>query len=914
MTRPAGTLAVTDPKCEYSTCPLGIDVRHPMLSWVLRSLARGEVQTAYQIRVFSSEEQLAAGHPDLWDSGQVKSDQSVGVLYEGTPLRSGMRVWWTVRAWDRKGNPGPYSQPQWWEMALLSPEDWRGAWICHDSPPPGSEEDLYAESPAPLLRRSFTAASPIRKARLYVSGLGYYELHINGARVGDHVLDPGWTSYGRRVLYSTYDVTAHLAQGENALGVMLGNGWYNPLPLRMWGHLNLREHLVVGRPRLILQLNIEYTDGTAEDIVTDESWRTAEGPVLRNSVYLGEVYDARREIPGWNRPGFDDRAWRPAVRATAAVGPLRAQAAPPIRVGRIIKPVRTTEPSAGVTLFDLGENFAGWVRLRVKGKSGETVVLTFGELLTPDGNLNPNTVACGQIKTGRSKGGPGAPADAFHRYTYVLKGGAEEIYTPHFTFHGFRYVEVTGLAGRLTADALEGLALHSDVATAGSFACSNPMFNSIQAAFRRTLLSNLFSVESDCPHREKFGYGGDIVACSEAAIYNFDMATFYAKAIEDLLDAARPNGGFTETAPFTGVADKGLGEGAGPMLWGTAHPVLQERLLRQYGNRRILAEQYEATSRWMAFLGSRAQDHILTQCLGDHESLAPRNAAVSSTAYYHWTARACEAFARVLGRSDDERRYASLAGRIRDAFHRAFVDADSGRCDNASQANQSFALALGLVQGKDAQPVAQVLVDDILKRHDGHLTTGIFGTDCMLQALTQSGHADVAYTVVNQRTFPGWGHMLEQGATTLWEHWEYSDNTFSHNHPMFGSVSAWFFYCLAGIRAAPDAIGFDRIIIAPQIAGDLSWVRASHDSVRGTVRSEWALDGGRLSLAVDIPANAIATIHLPAALSASIVEGGRPASESPGLTLIRREERAAVFEAGSGEYRFVVDRLPVAER
>ena len=789
-------------------------------------------------------------------------------------------------------------------MALLSPQDWHGKWICRDTPVPHRDKDFYTDQPAPLLRRTFAAKGTIAKARLYVSGLGYYELRINGERVGDHVLDPGWTSYGKRVLYSTYDVTGLLRKGGNALGVMLGNGWYNPLPLRMWGHLNLRDHLAVGRPRLILHLNIEYADGTTQEIGSDETWKTADGPIIRNSVYLGEVYDARREISGWDRPELDDRAWEHAVAATEPIGPLRAQAAPPIKVGRIITPVALTEPAPGIAVFDLGENFAGWVRLHVRGVAGTTVTLTVGELLAPDGSLNATTTACGQIKTGGAKGGPGAPADAFHRCTYVLRGDGDEVYTPRFTFHGFRYVEVAGCPGRPTVDAIEGLALHSAVAPTGSFSCSNPLFNWIQDAFRRTLLSNLFSVESDCPHREKFGYGGDIVACSEAAIFNFDMSGFYAKAVEDLQDAARPNCGFTETAPHTGVTAGGLGDGAGPILWGAAHPVLLKRLLQHYGNHRLIAEQYDTLDRWMALLASQAKDHIVDQCIGDHESLAPTSSAVSSTAYYYWIAHLCREFAELLGNPGDVQRYADLADRIRAAFNHSFLDAKTGKVDNASQANQAFALVHALVPDKHRSAVLDVLVADILKNHNGHLSTGIFGTDCLLQALTNAGRADIAYAIVNQRTFPGWGYMREHGATTLWEHWALDTNTFSHNHPMFGSVSAWFFKCLGGIQCAPGAIGFDHVIIAPQIVGDLTWVSCWHESVHGRIVSEWKRETGKLKLEVAVPANTTATVYVPAKDEAGVTESGKPAAKAKGVKFLRMENTTAVYAVGSGIYRF----------
>lgn len=904
----AGPIKATGLKCEYSTSPLGLDQPKPQLSWILQSSVRGDKQTAYQILVAGCPELLKKGKPDLWDSGKVSSDRSNGIVYDGKALKSGMRVWWKVRAWDKDDRPGPYSVPEWWEMALLSEQDWLGKWICQDKQLPQKDEDFYLENPAPLLRKSFKAKGRIKKARAYISGLGYYELRINGSKVGDHVLDPGWTSYAKRVLYSTYDVTDMIKRGENAVGVMLGNGWYNPLPLRMWGKFNLREHLTTGRPRVILNLNIEYEDGSVEYVVTDESWKTADGPVLKNSVYLGEVYDARKEIQGWDQPGFDDQKWQTAVTALEPLGPLRAQSAPPIKIGRIIKPVKITEPAPSTFIFDMGENFAGCVRLRVKGKPGDTVTLTCGELLTPDGKLNANTSACGQIKAGRAKGGPGAPVNAFHQYTYILKGKGKETYTPRFTYGGFRYVEMTGYPRRPSLDTIEGLAMYSAVETAGSFSCSNPMLNKIQGMFRRTFLSNIFSVESDCPHREKFGYGGDIVGCNEAAIYNFDMASFYAKAIDDLVDAVRPNGGFTETAPYVGIGDCGFGEGSGPMLWGSAHPVLQKRLLQYYGNRQILFEQYESTRRWIDFLASKAQDYILKQCIGDHESLVPKSPTVSSTAYFYYTACLFRDFCELMDKTEDARRYAVLADKIRESFNCKFMDWKTGRCEKGTQANQSFALALGLVPEQQKTIVLNLLVDDIMNKNNGHLNTGIFGTDCMLHALGELGRADVAYTIVNQKTFPGWGYMLENGATTLWEHWAKDNNTYSHNHPMFGSVSTWFFKYLAGIKCVPDAIGFNKIIIAPQIVGDLKWVKACYDSVNGPVRSEWKKHGKCLVVKVTIPVNTTATIRIPVSDNSVITEGNKPITEAKGVRFICKENGIAVFAVGAGIYRFVVKR------
>lgn len=900
-------LTVTGLKAEYRTNPLGLDTPQPRLNWVLDANQRDQIQTAYRVLVASAPDKLARDEGDLWDSGKVTSRESVSVVYDGKPLHSGQRVYWKVRAWDRDGVASKFSAPAWWEMALLAPEDWRASWITRKQGEPIPEAKLFDDHPAPLFRKEFALEKNIAHARIYVSGLGYYELRLNGQRVGDDVLDPGWTTYSKRVLYSTYDVTKLLQSGRNALGVMLGNGWFNPLPLRLWGSINLREHLTIGPPRLILQLRVEFTDGSSQVIATDESWKVTGGPILRNNVYLGEVYDARRELPGWDRAGFDDSRWETAVLAKESLGPLRAQGAPPIRVTRTLKPVKLTEPKPGVFIFDFGQNFAGWARLRVHGPAGTRVRLRSGELLYPDGTLNGMTAVCGQIKGGGPNyryDGVGAPATAFQLDEYILRGDGDEVFTPHFTFHGFRYVEVTGFPGRPNLGTLEGLRLNADVTSVGSFQCSNERFNRIQEMVLWTELSNLFSVESDCPHREKFGYGGDIVAAGEMAMRNFDMSRFYAKAVQDLADAVRPNGGFTETAPFVGIADSGLGGQSGPIGWGTAQPWLLWQLYQYYGDRRLLEQQYESTQRWLALLESCATNQILVNGLSDHESLAPKPQALTGTAFYYLNARLVSQIARVLGHDADAERAAALAEEIKAAFNRKFLQPGTGRYDAGTQASQSFALYLGLVPPADQERALKVLVDDIEVGHDGHLTTGIFGTKFMLNALTALRRADVAYRIVDQKTFPGWGYMLERGATTLWEHWEFSDNTYSHNHPMFGSVSEWFYKALAGIRPASDAVGFDKIIIAPQPVGGLKWVLASYDSVRGRIVSDWTKAGATFRLRVQIPVNTQAMVVLPAKGAGSLTESGKPIGHTAGVRLVRFEDGKAVLAVGSGRYEF----------
>jgi alpha-L-rhamnosidase len=900
-------LRVEGLQSEYRVNPLGLDTPQPRLSWLLESSERGQRQTAYQVLVATSLDLLSKGKADLWDTGKVSSGESVHVVYGGQPLRASQRAYWKVRAWDREDRPSAYSATAWWEMGLLAPSDWRATWITRRRKEPLSEQKMFEDDPAPLFRKEFQIGKKISQARVYVSGLGYYELHLNGQHVGDHVLDPGWTTYSKRVLYSTYDVTDQLKRGPNMLGVMLGNGWFNPLPLRLWGAINPRDSLTVGEPRAIVQLVAEFTDGTSQMIATDESWKVGNGPILRNSLYLGEVYDARKEQPGWDQPGFDDLSWQQAAAASEPLGPLCAQDAPPIRVTRVLKPVKLTEPKPGVHIFDLGQNSAGWVRLRVQGPAGTRIKLRYGELLYPDGTLNGMTSVCGQIKQGGPGyryDGNGAPKTAWQMDEYILKGEGEEVYTPRFTFHGFRYVEVTGYPGKPTLASLEGLRLNSDVAAAGSFICSNERINRIQQMVLWTELSNLFSVESDCPHREKFGYGGDIVAAGEMAIFNFGMSRLYAKAAQDLADAVRPNGGFTETAPYVGISDEGLGDKSGPVGWGTAHPFLLWQLYQYYGDKRLLEENYEPARRWIALLRSKAQDGILDNGISDHESLVPKPRALTGTAFYYFNVKLFARIARALGKESEAAEADALAETIKAAFNRKFLQPGTGRYDTATQACQAFALYLGLVPPTEKYSALAVLVRDIEDSHADHLTTGIFGTKFMLHALADAGRADLAFRVVNQSTFPGWGYMLENGATTLWEHWEFSDNTYSHNHPMFGSVSEWFYRVLAGINVAPEAVGFDKIVIRPQPVGDLKWVKASYDSVHGKVVSEWNRETGKFNLRVRIPVGVTATVILPSKEGTTVKESGRPIEHASGIERLTRVSGDAVVAVGSGEYEF----------
>jgi alpha-L-rhamnosidase len=893
-------IRVVDPLCENRIDPLGIDALSPRFSWKLISTQRGKIQSAYQIIVADSKEKLSDNIGNMWDSGRVSSNQSIQVEYAGKKLSSSYQYFWKVRAWDEDGNVSNWCKPAIFEMGILNVKDWHAEWINDGKPDPKTTEDFYKDDPAPLFRYDFNIDKKIDRARLYISGLGYYEAYMNGERIGDQVLDPGWTNYHKRVLYSTYDVTNLILNGENCIGIMLGNGWYNPLPMTMWGYLNLREHLPIGRPRFIAQLKMDFEDGSTEIIKSNEQWKTIEGPVLRNNIYLGEIYDARKEMPGWNNPGFDDSQWKAVKKSKEKTGPLQSQSHPPIKITGHLKPIALSEPKPNVYIYDMGQNFAGWVKLKVKAPSGTRITMRFGELLYDDGTLNPMTSVAGQIKgennKGESKGGPFAPDTAWQSDTYITRGDGFEYYIPRFTFHAFRYVELRDYPGEPDEDTIEGLRLSSSLKKSGSFECSNHLFNDIQNMTEWTFLSNVFGVQSDCPHRERFGYGGDIGATTDAFIYNFDMLNLYSKVVRDFRETARSDGMLTDTAPFVGIQYCGIG-------WAMAHPLLLLELYQYYGNRFLVAEQYKTAQKWFDLVVAQ-NDLIIQDGLSDHESLTPKPAPEMVTPLFYLSATYMAKLANIIGRQDDAQRYILLSEQIKKAYLDTFYEKGSGKFAPNTQASQAFALYTGLAPKEEIEIAVNELVRDIEIEHKNHLSTGIYGTKFMLDMLSKYGRAETAYKIVSQTTFPGWGYMLANGATTLWEHWDFSDNTYSHNHPMFGSVSEWFYKWLAGIQADPNAVGFDKIVIHPQIVDGLDWVKASHESIHGQIVSEWQQNDNDFNLNISIPVNCTATVYLPAINQESITANGEDVRKTEDVKFLKMENNHAILSVGSGNYSF----------
>ena len=879
--------------CEYLHNPIGIGTDTPHFSWKFTSTEKNQNQSAYEIIVSDNLERINKSEGNVWQTGKIGSDQSVNIAYSGNALKSFTRYYWRVRVYNRENEVSEWSEPAWFETAMMDPSDWHGKWIGDRRKNPTKDEDYFKDDRMPLFRKEFSSAKTISSARLYISGLGYYEAYLNGKKIGDNVLDPGWTTYKKQVLYVVHDITSLLRKGQNVAGVMLGNGWWNPLPIKFFGRWDLRNYQQTGRPCVKAEIRIQYTDNSIQVIPTDESWQTSPGPVVRNNVYIGEHYDARLEQPGWNALKTNKKDWSDAVEVPGPSGRLSVQLQPPVKITKVLKPVRITEPRPDTFIIDMGQNFAGVARIKVKGPAGKKITLRYGEDLYADGTLNFNTTVMTQIRKGGIQAGPGAPETAWQEDSYTLKGQGLEVWAPQFTFHGFRYVEVTGWPGTPKLIDVEGLRLSADLKEASTFSCSNEMFNKLNDVIRWTFLSNVFSVQSDCPAREKMGYGADMVVTANAFIYNFDMSNFYRKSVQDFANEQQPDGGITEIAPHTGIADRGYGGDSGPLGWQLAFPFLQKQLYDFYGDRTIIEKNYDGIVRQIEFLRSKAVDGLFHWDIGDHEALDPKAEAFSASSFYYHHAVLASTFAGILGKQSDSVKYARLSGNIKRDIVQKYLVPGTGRFDNATQAAQIFALWYNFSPEKDK--TLKVLMDEFA-RHKGHVSSGIFGVKMMFDVLRENDKNDIAFTLANAKDFPGWGHMLNKGATTLWETWEYPEKYPSQNHPMFGSISEWFFRSLLGINPATPA--FKKIMLKPQPAGDLTWAKGSYQSIHGEIVSDWKISDRQFLWKVAIPPNTTAVVYIPSADGKNIKQDGTP------LANIKYENGYAIVETGSGNYSF----------
>ena len=886
-------LKITNLRCEYLKNPLGIDAVKPRLSWILESSDRGQKQTAYRIIVSSSEENLEKDIGDLWDSGKVESDRTNQIVYDGKELHSRKKCYWKVFVWDNNRIMRESLGDGFWTIGLLAEEEWKGSWISMEMAPQFLKpEKLAPGPPPPWFRKTFTLGKPVKEALVYVTARGIFRLHVNGRQIGKDVFAPEWTDYNTRIQYRTYDVTENLNQGKNSVGAVVGDGWYS-------GYLGWRKFRgnYGLQNSLFLQLEVEYEDGTSEVVATDKTWRCSDGPIISSDLLMGEHYDARKEMPGWDTPEFDDRDWKFVTVVAKPQTKLVAQPSETVQVKQYIEPVEMTEPKKGVYVFDLGQNIAGWVKLKVRGKAGTKVILRHAERLNPDGTIYTTNLR-----------------DAKAMDSYILKGTGEEIFEPRFTFHGFQYVEVTGFPGIPDKDAITGCAIYSAAPPAGSFECSNPMVNQLYKNLTWSQRGNYLSVPTDCPQRdERLGWMGDAQIFIRTGTFNMDIAAFFAKWMRDVADAQSDEGAFPDFAPR--LSDKVLMRFESAPAWGDAGIIVPWTVYRVYGDTRIITEHWESMDKWMDFLQEANPDLLRRKKTGNNygdwlsiKADTPKD--LLATAYWAYDAQLMSEMAEAIGNSHEAFYYGKLFQNIREAFQREYVLPD-GRIKGETQTGYLLALAMDLVPEDLRSRSAEHFVENI-KQRDWHLSTGFVGAGYLLPVLTQMGYPDVAYRLLLNETFPSWGYSIRQGATTIWERWDgwteekgFQDPGMnSFNHYAFGSVGEWLFRFIAGIDLDPEIPGYKRIIIRPHPGGGMEYAHAEYDSIQGRIASGWKLENDQLTMSVTIPANTTAVIYVPAEDVAQVTESGKPVKDSKSVKFLRMEKDRAVFEVASGTYVF----------
>jgi alpha-L-rhamnosidase len=887
-------------RCEHRENPLGIDAIKPRFSWILLTDRRNTIQTAYHIQVAASRESLADASKLVWDSGVVESDSSAWVDFDGPKPASFQRYWWRVRVRDNHGQESGWSRPAWWEMGILSPSEWTAEWISPDLVE--KEED----NPCPMLRKEFDPKGRVKSARVYVTSLGLHEMEINGRRVGDARFTPGFTSFHKRLQYQTHDVTECLREGRNAVGVFLADGWYR-------GHLwfKAKPNIFGKELALLAQIRIEYEDGTVETIGTDDSWQCTTGPILSSDLYYGEVYDARKHIPGWSEPGCRYDKWRGVKRLEYGKAHLVCSPCETAKVKEQIQPQRILRTPRGELVVDLGQNIAGIVRLEVEGESGTEITLSYCEELTPEGNFNIEQLDLlgHQRRAGR-----------FYQIDrYVLKGGPEVI-EPRFTFHGFRYVKIEGYPGEPGPGNIRGLVIYSDLPVTGEFSCSNPLINQLQHNILWSQKGNFLEVPSDCPQREKMGWTGDIQIHAPTACFLMDCSGFLVKWLQDLKADQRDDGLVPHIIPwlpdYPVYGPLGVGGSSG---WGDACIIVPWTLYLYYGDKRVLDEMYDAMKKWVDFVQRRSRSYIWNRGMHWGDWLEPGR----KTYYYFlpWAPRgyvatpffahSCHLLSRVaglLGKDDDAAHYRSLSQKVKQAYIRKYVK-KGGRIKPCRQGAYVLALAFEMVPDAIKPRLAAHLAE-MIRDNGNHLDTGFLSTPHLCQVLCDNGYEDLAFGVLNQDTIPSWLYEVKKGATSVWEAWDCikADGTLrkgmSFNHYAFGAVGEWLYHYVAGIGLDEENPGGKHITLSPHPGGGLTEASAAYQSPRGEVKSAWKLVEGRMTYSVTVPASSTATVHLPRANEADVSEGNRPLEEADGVSSVTQETGGVNLQVGSGSYEF----------
>lgn len=928
-------------RCEYLENPVGIDVAGPRLSWLVESAVRGDQQSAYRVFVASTLEGLAADKADLWDSGKVESDQTLFVRYAGKPLASRQQCFWKVHVWDGNESAPTSSAPASWSIALLDDSDWTAQYISfRDETPIHTDVSTLDLPAARQYRKEFHAERQVKRATVYATALGIYELKLNGDRVGDAMFAPGWTDYRQRAYYNTYDVTDMIHAGDNAIGGWVADGWYSGYVgfglLTGMGTEKTGRSVYGKTPSLMAQLEIEYTDGTRQVVGTDASWKvTGDGPIQEADLLMGEAYDARQEMPGWSTAGFDDSDWQPAILAEDNGNPVamfyqrrnptkpgqgvrnvgvetefgfkrpKLEAFPgvPVRVIEEIAAKKVTERESGTYIFDLGQNFAGTIRLKVKGPAGQRIQIRYGEMLHPDGRLMTENLRK-------------ARATDF----YTCKGDAGgEIYEPRFTFHGFQFVELANCPGEPTAGSVTGLVLHSDTPMASTFECSDPMVNQLFKNVVWTQRANFLDLPTDCPQRdERMGWTGDAQAYVATAAYNADIGAFYTKWLRELMESQRPSGAFPGYAPFPFQHGWDFGT-----AWADAGVICPWTIWQFYGDTGVIDECWEPMTRFMKWRAETSVNDLgITHgnAWGDWLAQGAETPLdYVDTIYYAISTKMMAEMAEATGRKAEAAAFRNQFAKTKAAFQNKYLNAD-GSVNVKTQTAQALALFADLVPAEQREATGRHLAK-MLQDNGNHMATGFLGTRPLLPVLSASGQNDLATFLLQSREFPSWGYEISNGATTIWERWDSytKEDAFgrhnaamnSFSHYAFGAVCEWMFATLAGIRS--DGPGFKRIVIQPNppspgsnsMHQPISWVRASYDSIRGTIRSDWKIDQGKFHLHVTIPANTTATVYLPTGDAAGITESGQLLGGNVDVELVSSKAGVAVLAVQSGSYEFI---------
>ena len=868
--------AATDLRCEYLQNPIGLGVKQPRLSWIIPAEPdkKNIKQTAYQIQVAPTLDDLQKSRRLIWDSGRVDSDQSIHVTYPGE-LTARTRYHWRVRTWDQDNQESPWSEPAYWEMGLLHAENWSADWIK-----PGHAEDPKIANPAPLMRKEFSLDRNIAKARLYVTSHGLYHAEINGEEVTEDLFTPGWTSFAKRLQYQTYDVTALLQRGDNAIGISLGDGWYRGKFGFSSGWNLYGEELA-----LLAQLEVEYTNGKKEVIGSDATWKSSTGPIRMTGIYDGEVYDARMERPGWSKVGYDTGDWSTVKTTDISKEKLIEPRGVPVRKKEILEPKKVFTTPAGEMVVDMGQNMVGWVEITLDGNAGDTVSIYHAEVLDKDGNFYTENLRAAE-----------------QRMQYILNGNGPQTFAPQFTFQGFQFIKLEGLDAPPDPSSIKGVAVYSDMEPTGTFECGVPLLNQLQSNIQWGQRGNFLDVPTDCPQRdERMGWTGDAQAFAPTACYNFNTAAFYTKWLGDVAVDQKENGAI----PF--VVPNVLGDNAvGSTGWGDVATILPWTMYLKYGDVRILEEQFETMTGWVDFLDNLAGENHLVQDgfhFGDwlffihptQWNVKPGYSDVDflATAFFAYSTHLVVEASKVLGKSSETAKYMSLLTEIKSAFQEEFVT-KSGRLSPHSQTAYTLALAFDLLKEDQQENAVRYLVKNIESR-DFHLSTGFLGTPHLCRVLSDRGYTDVAYKLLLQETYPSWLYPVTRGATTIWERWDgiKPDSSFqttemnSFNHYAYGAIGDWMYSVTTGIQDDPEIPGYKHIYLRPHPNKELQYASASHKSLYGTIHSSWKIDGDQVTFDFVVPPNTTAVIEIP----------------QNGINPAQGVDR---YEVGSGSYKYEV--------